>query len=72
VRDNGKGFTAEEPNGSARRGIGLANTQARLRELYGPNQQFAFAKGQPRGCTVEIHLPFHTEPVPIGQNTGKA
>ena len=73
VRDNGKGFAVEAPNGSERRGIGLANTQARLRELYGANQQFAFAKGQPRGCTVEIQIPFHTEPVPLGQaTTGQA
>jgi LytS/YehU family sensor histidine kinase len=69
VRDNGKGFAAEEPNRFERRGIGLANTQARLRELYGSNQQFAFAKGEQRGCTVEIQLPLHIEPVPIGQET---
>ena len=67
VRDNGKGFAAEEPNRFERRGIGLANTQARLRELYGSNHQFTLAKGEPQGCTVAIQLPFHTEPVPIGQ-----
>ena len=72
VRDNGKGLAAEGPNGSARRGIGLANTQARLRELYGPNQQFAFGKGDPRGCTVEIQLPYHTEPVQIEKETATA
>ncbi|HVV72687.1 MAG TPA: histidine kinase [Verrucomicrobiae bacterium] len=66
VRDNGKGMDPGESNLLERRGIGLANTQARLRELYGPRQRFAFAKGEPRGCTVEIQLPFHTEPVPIG------
>jgi len=67
VRDNGKGFEAEESNCFDGRGIGLANTQARLRELYGLNQRFTFTKGEPRGCTVEIQLPFHTEPVLIGQ-----
>jgi signal transduction histidine kinase len=42
---NGKGFAAEVPNRFERRGIGLANTQARLRELYESNQQLAFVKG---------------------------
>lgn len=42
---NGNGFAAEVPNRFERRGIGLANTQARLRELYGSNQHFAFVKG---------------------------
>ena len=69
VRDNGRGFAAEEPNRIERRGIGLANTKARLRELYGANQQFTFANGEPRGCTVQIQLPFHTEPVAIGRAT---
>lgn len=73
VRDNGKGFAAEVTNGFQRRGIGLANTQARLRELYGSNQQFAFLKGEPRGCSVEIQIPFHTEPESIDdETTGKA
>lgn len=72
VRDNGKGFAAAATNRFERRGIGLANTQARLRELYGANQQFTVAKGEPRGCTVDIHLPFHSEPVSVGQTTEKA
>jgi hypothetical protein len=62
VRDNGKGPPAESRGRSERRGIGLANTRARLRELYGENQEFSFGKGEPRGCTVEIRIPFHTEP----------
>ena len=57
VRDNGKGPPAEDANRSERRGIGLANTQARLRGLYGQNQQFSFGKGEPRGCTVEVRHP---------------
>jgi two-component system, LytTR family, sensor kinase len=67
VRDNGKGLPAEGAQRSARRGIGLANTQARLRELYGQNQLFAVGQSEPRGCTVEIRLPFHTEPVQVKQ-----
>ena len=65
VRDNGKGPPAGDSNRPERRGVGLANTQARLRGLYGQNQQFSFGKGEPRGCTVEVRLPFHTETVPV-------
>jgi signal transduction histidine kinase len=59
VRDNGKGL----PDKSVRRGIGLANTQARLQGLYGRVQSFSVAKAEPQGCQVDIHLPFHLEPV---------
>jgi len=65
VRDNGKGPPAGDSNRPERRGVGLANTQARLQGLYGQNQQFSFGKGEPRGCTVEVRLPFHTETVPV-------
>jgi two-component sensor histidine kinase len=65
VRDDGKGPPAGGASRSERGGIGLANTQARLRELYGQNQQFSFGKGEPRGCTVEVRIPFHTEPMPV-------
>jgi signal transduction histidine kinase len=64
VRDNGVG-PVENGDRQKRRGIGLANTQARLRELYGANQKFSFSKGEPRGCTVEMQMPYHTQPSPI-------
>lgn len=65
VRDNGRGLPAAAINGSARRGIGLANTQARLQALYGQNQSFSFGEVEPQGCRVDIHLPFHFEPVHV-------
>jgi two-component sensor histidine kinase len=65
VRDNGRGLPGRELNSSARRGIGLANTQARLHGLYGRDQSFSFAKAEPQGCRVDIHLPFHLQPVPV-------
>jgi two-component system sensor histidine kinase AlgZ len=64
VRDNGKGLADADSN-SSRRGIGLANTQARLQGLYGQDQSFSFAKAEPQGCRVDIHLPFHLEPVQV-------
>jgi two-component system LytT family sensor kinase len=65
VRDNGRGLPAAELNGSVRGAIGLANTQARLQGLYGQDQSFSFGRAEPQGCRVDIHLPFHLEPVRV-------
>ncbi len=65
VRDDGRGLPDAELNSSVRRGIGLANTKARLRGLYGHDQSFSFGRAEPQGCRVDIHLPFHLEPVPL-------
>jgi signal transduction histidine kinase len=65
VRDNGRGLPGADLNGSGRRGIGLANTQARLQGLYGPDQSFSFGRAEPQGCQVDIHLTLHLEPVPF-------
>ena len=65
VRDNGRGLPGAELNSSVRRGIGLSNTQARLRGLYGKDQSFSFGRAEPQGCQVDIRLPFHLEPVHI-------
>jgi two-component system, LytTR family, sensor kinase len=65
VRDNGRGLADADSSSSARHGIGVANTQARLRGLYGPDQSFSFGKAEPQGCQVDIHLPFHLEPVQV-------
>jgi hypothetical protein len=63
VRDDGRGLPGGDLNGSVRRGIGLANIQARLRGLYGQDHSFSFGRAEPQGCRVDIHLPFHLEPV---------
>ena len=63
VRDNGRGLPAGGASDSGRHGIGLVNTRARLQGLYGSNQRFNFGKAEPQGCQVDIHLPFHLEPV---------
>jgi two-component system LytT family sensor kinase len=65
VRDNGRGSPGADLNSSERRGIGLANTQARLQGLYGQDQSFSFGKAEPQGSRVDIRLPFHLEPVPV-------
>lgn len=65
VRDNGRGLPSEGPDNSGRRRLGLANTRARLRGLYGPNQRFILGRAEPQGCQVDIHLPLHFEPVQV-------
>ena len=58
VTDNGQGPNPEaKPGAGERRGIGLANTQARLKELYGENHSFKFGPGPDGGCEVHIRLP---------------
>ncbi len=63
IRDDGRGLPEAELNSSGRRGIGLTNTQARLQGLYAQDQKLAFGRAEPQGCRVDIHLPFHLEPV---------
>jgi len=64
VRDNGRGPAPATPGKPPRKGIGLANAQARLRELYGREHSFEFKPGNPRGCSVEIALPLRAKPAP--------
>jgi LytS/YehU family sensor histidine kinase len=71
VADDGKGPPADD-SGLKKRGIGLSNTQARLQELYGPQQQFSFGKRSPRGCVVEMRLPFHVEPTEVAAPSPEA
>jgi LytS/YehU family sensor histidine kinase len=54
VRDNGAG---EPPGGFTREGIGLGNTRARLRELYGERHSFQLANHPEGGLVVRLSLP---------------
>ena len=62
LRDDGPGCTNldERPSGH---GVGLRNTQERLRVLYGDNQMFSIAARAPHGCEVRMQLPFESIPV---------
>jgi signal transduction histidine kinase len=58
VHDDGPGPDSA-PTPIERGGVGLRNTRARLRELYGDAARFALDR-DPRGGTVaEIRLPYH-------------
>jgi LytS/YehU family sensor histidine kinase len=74
VSDDGRGLPDPAPNETERRGIGLANTRARLRGLYGPDHGFSVGRAEPRGCRVDIRLPFRLEPtqLPAGPNVPAA
>lgn len=55
VRDTGPGLPQ---GGKAQVGIGLSNTQARLRRLYGSGQRFELINDN--GLTVDIQIPLAT------------
>lgn len=54
VRDNGSGLPA---GGFTREGIGLGNTRARLRELYGERHRFELANHPAGGLEVRVTIP---------------
>jgi len=56
VRDNGAGLEGEA---APTRGIGIANTRARLLELYGNKASLTLANVPAGGCEVRIVLPYH-------------
>lgn len=61
VRDNGPGFGAKVRPRSAK-GIGLSNTEARLRYLYGGQQTVQYGTQDVPGGVVMISFPFRTGP----------
>ena len=55
VQDNGAGL----PAGAAPdEGVGLSNTRARLRQLYGDAHQFEFQNAPGGGLQVRVVIPF--------------
>jgi two-component sensor histidine kinase len=58
VADNGRGLS-----GVLREGVGLANTRARLGQLYGTEHGFSIEQPAPGGVLVTVAVPFHTERV---------
>ena len=58
VKDNGSP-TDNKQNGflASNGGLGLKNTEARLRQIYGENFSFKFTKDQTTGTSVTINIP---------------
>jgi len=60
VADNGPGLRNPE---RLKKGVGVGNTQERLENLYGQDQDFSFRNGSLGGLEVTIRVPFSTQPV---------
>jgi signal transduction histidine kinase len=67
VKDDGPGLPAEGPVGS-RGGVGLSNTQARLRQLYGSAHRFELLTPDEGGVEVVLSIPWRT----VGSATANA
>ena len=59
ITDNGPGLTVNGNNGRIlKEGIGLANTQARLQQLYGKASRLDMANTAKGGLSVTLEIPF--------------
>ncbi len=57
VADDGPGLS-QTPNSP--RGVGLSNTAARLKELYGEESHFSIVSSPRGGVTAKVEIPFRT------------
>jgi len=65
VTDNGPGLPAPKPSGPPE-GVGLANTRARLQQIYSNAHRFELRNGTEQGAVAEVRIPFQTA---AGPNT---
>jgi sensor histidine kinase YesM len=72
VKDDGPGLPSNQnSNGSSSKGVGLANTRERLRQLYGINQRFELANGRERGLIVTLEIPFNPSTNRVDERVGE-
>jgi LytS/YehU family sensor histidine kinase len=57
VQDDGPGFTSPGVTGGM--GLGLANTRARLKQLYGDSAELRTSTASQGGAVVTMVLPYH-------------
>ena len=57
IRDDGPGLP-EDTQTALRKGVGLANTEARLEQLYGANHRFDLRNRPEGGLEVALEIPF--------------
>jgi signal transduction histidine kinase len=70
VKDDGPGLSSKQgSNGS--KGVGLANTRERLRQLYGDEQRFELGGGSDPGLVVTLEIPFSHSASRIGRRIGE-
>jgi two-component system LytT family sensor kinase len=63
VRDNGPGISSKAEL-LGRSGVGLSNTQARLRQLYGAAHRFELLAPEAGGLEVALSIPFRLRNLP--------
>jgi two-component system, LytTR family, sensor kinase len=64
VRDNGPGLSAHRTSENMfKKGLGLANTETRLEQLYGSAQSFSLSNNPEGGLIVTLEIPFHKDGV---------
>jgi len=64
VIDDGPGIPSLDDSGnviSESSGVGLANIQQRLREIYGDNHRLIFSNRDTQGCRVTVTIPYDRE-----------
>ena len=61
VQDDGPGLSLPRTGNIASRGVGLTNTEARLKQLYGNAQRFELANVPAGGLLVTLELPIKHE-----------
>ena len=61
VSDNGPGIQSKAAAATAREGVGLSNTRARLRQLYGTNHSFELSDAAGGGLQLTIEIPFQLD-----------
>jgi len=61
VSDNGRGLT-KRPAGPLTEGVGLSNTRARLKELYGGQATLQLRPGLAGGFSTELRIPWRLTP----------
>jgi two-component system LytT family sensor kinase len=67
VRDNGAGLRTT--NGISRRGVGLSNTEERLRTLYGNDGQLRLFNDEAGGTVAEISMPLRLADVAVPEES---
>jgi LytS/YehU family sensor histidine kinase len=59
VRDNGPGLSEHRTSENVfKKGLGLANTETRLEQLYGPAHSFNLSNNPEGGLIVTLEIPF--------------
>jgi LytS/YehU family sensor histidine kinase len=62
VTDDGPGPNGAATGGPESAGVGLRNVEARLRQLYGRDQEFTLAEAPGGGAVATVVLPYRVEP----------